>query len=562
MSSLRERLGKHGPRVVGLLLALPTLLAFYPPMTDLPGHEGIVGILRHWGDEAYFPAQLYALNLGHSNQLFHIASWLLSLLVGTRWAVKIVIAAAQIAIFDAGGRLARHLGRPRWTALLLAPLALGFAYYWGFVANLLGYAALLYALPLMDRATREPSPRLAAAASGALVVLFLAHGSVFVMAVAALFFLGIVHPLERRQRLLALVPFAFGIVFGAAIWWRASRLFTSEVPAYRTYFFGLSERLTTLPGSFLGLEDPWAHAGLLALAAVAAVALIEWRLRAVQRTDAPRTLRERIAARRFELLAALSFAAYLIAPYHFQGTMFIHHRFLGPAWAAFVLTAAPVAGEIGGPGSPRARRAAAIARGSSLAFALGVVVAGAPQFVDSDRTHRDLEATLQQIPMKSAVTFLSIDRGRARPERAYDPSPGFARVVALRGGRGGPSFASSPICAVQVRPEYRWREHTFRIVGRGSQALAPAHDLDRFGWVVVRTLTPGMPAKVSEAFASDAELVFERGEWLLFRSTHTLAALESGDVPAPRDATTIVARVLLAEESRRARQHATDGGSR
>src|SRR5262245_28847346 len=101
---------RFAPLTVGLVFALPTLLARYLPMNDLPLHEGVVGVLRHYSDARYFPPGLYRLNLGHPNQLFHVLACLLSYVVSTSMACKLVVAAAQILIFVGGARLASHLG--------------------------------------------------------------------------------------------------------------------------------------------------------------------------------------------------------------------------------------------------------------------------------------------------------------------------------------------------------------------------------------------------------------------------------------------------------------------
>jgi len=77
------KLEPYAPLFFGLMFALPTLLAGYPPMTDLPLHESIIGVLRHWGDPKYFPPDLYILNLGHPNQLFYFLALPFSYVVGT-----------------------------------------------------------------------------------------------------------------------------------------------------------------------------------------------------------------------------------------------------------------------------------------------------------------------------------------------------------------------------------------------------------------------------------------------------------------------------------------------
>jgi hypothetical protein len=73
----------------GVVLALPSLIAFYPPLGDLPYHKAAIGILRRFGDPSMFPPGLYRRNLGEPNQLFHMVGWALSHLMSSRWAVKL-----------------------------------------------------------------------------------------------------------------------------------------------------------------------------------------------------------------------------------------------------------------------------------------------------------------------------------------------------------------------------------------------------------------------------------------------------------------------------------------
>src|SRR5262249_46995394 len=130
------RAERHSPLAAGLVLALPVLLASYPPMSDLPLHEAIVGVMRHYGDRSYFPDGLYQLNLGHPNQLWYFAAWALSWVVSTATACKLVVAATLVALPLGAARFADHVGVTRWTALLVAPLGLGWLFFWGLIANL------------------------------------------------------------------------------------------------------------------------------------------------------------------------------------------------------------------------------------------------------------------------------------------------------------------------------------------------------------------------------------------------------------------------------------------
>jgi hypothetical protein len=188
------------PWAAGLLLAIPILIAFYPPMTDLPFHEAAIAILRHFGDRSMFPPGLYRYNLGEPNQLFHMTGWALSYVVSTRWAAKLVVAAAVALVPVCAARFARHVGASPLAALVVAPIALGWLFSWGLVANVLGIAALLAVLPLLDDLAREPTPRRAVAAVGGAVLLYFAHEAMLFVYGGAALGLALLHRWSRRGR--------------------------------------------------------------------------------------------------------------------------------------------------------------------------------------------------------------------------------------------------------------------------------------------------------------------------------------------------------------------------
>src|SRR5205814_1012589 len=136
-------------------------------ITDLPYHEAGVAILRHFDDVTKYPPGLYRRNLGEPNQLFHMIAWALSYVISTRWAVKLVVAASVLAIPVAGARLARYVGSSPLSSSLLSPLALGWLFSWGLVANLLGIAVFMLMAPTLDRFAREPTGRGAVKCMGA-----------------------------------------------------------------------------------------------------------------------------------------------------------------------------------------------------------------------------------------------------------------------------------------------------------------------------------------------------------------------------------------------------------
>src|SRR5580658_437642 len=186
MAAPKARIERWAPVVVGALFAIPVLVAKYPPMDDLPLHEASVGLLRHWGDANFAPRTLYYLNLGHPNQLFSFLVFALSFLVPIGFASKIVVACSLIALPIAAAHLADHVESPRWTALLAAPVGLGWLFFWGLIQNIIGLAALLALLPAIDRFGSRPTGRRAAWMCAAMLFLHFAHQAMQLVALVAL----------------------------------------------------------------------------------------------------------------------------------------------------------------------------------------------------------------------------------------------------------------------------------------------------------------------------------------------------------------------------------------
>ena len=526
-----ERLAPLG---AGIALAAPTLIAHYPPMSDLPLHEGVVGVLRHFGDDSYVPRNLYALNLGQANQLVYFAAWVLSYAVGTIWAVKLVIAAAQLLIFWTGSRLAEHLGRSRWGVPLLAPLALGFTYYWGLVANLIGFAAFLGALPALDKAASRPSMRGAMVACALLVFLFFAHEAMFVAAVTVVGMLAIAHPFERRNTPLRAAPVAFAMLFMAGHWLYQARSFTRGQITPPMTFDPFLEKVVSIPKTLFGGYDIAPLLMLLGVAVLAIGALIVGRVRSTERPNdsatTPRSLRAALLRYRFEATALGFVVLYFVMPYEWRGATLIHQRFLAPAWALLVICASP-------------REPPWPAKVASGFFPVAILLFAWPQFVDSDRTYRDLDLLIAQIPKNSAIALVDMERPLLIDPRRFSAGVGAARAVADRGGRVSLSLTVGPLSPVQVRPEWRWDDFDVRTRTGGSRVLKPAHDLDRFGFVIVHSRDLPLRRVLIEAFEPDAQYVATQGEFVLLRSTHPQAPLTSPDVPAPAAMDTVVDRV-------------------
>jgi hypothetical protein len=556
------KVDRFAPLVAGALLAVPSLAAHYLPMSDLALHEGAVGLLRHFGDDTYAPHDLYRLNLGHPNQLFYIAAWILSYAVGTMWAVKIVIALAQFMIFWTGARLADHLGRSRWGALLLAPLALGFTYFWGMTANLLGFAALLGVLPAIDRAADNPRPRGIVTVCGLLLLTFFAHESIFMAVTAFVALLALAHPLELRKTSMRFAPvvLATALAIGHQIY--STRFFTGAAIILPPSFPSPWQKLLSVPTVLFGSHDLIVRLTLTGLSVLALALLVYARVRPKKPAagdvlvavggERPRLARVQafLLRYRYELTGFGFLTLYFVMPFNWRGATILYERFLGPAWALFVICAAPRSD------TPR------LAKLVGSVVPIGILLVSWPQFADADATFRNLDVIIAAIPKNSSVALAVLDRPIYRT-RVYSASVGPARTVAERGGRFGLSLAMSPIAPVQVRPQYRWDEFDRRTVASGSRSLQPAHDLNRFGWVIAQSRDVAVRDSLIEAFKPDADVVMIQGEWLLFRSTHPQIPLTSPDArPDPR-AETILDRMkyLLRLQHQRWIEKQDDGSS-
>ena len=541
---------RWAPIAAGAAIAAPTLIAHYPPMSDLPLHEAVVGLMRHYGDAAYLPPGLYSLNLGHANQLFHVLAWGLSYVVGTVWAVKLVIAAAQFLIFWMGARFADHLGRSRWGVLLLGPLALGYTYYWGLVANLLGFAALLGVLPTIDNAAANPTRRRAAAVCGLLVLVFFAHEAIYIAGLGLVGMLAIAYPLDRKKTPLRLVPVAFAIAFTSAQHFYQSRFFTKGQVTPPMTFTPLWAKVESISNVLFGSHDMPAQLMLLGLSLTAALALAAGRVKAHREAKALgdevavatanetrfAQLRAAFLYYRFEITAVGFLFFFFVMPFTWKGATLVHERFLGPAWALLVICAAP-------------RAAPRIAKLCAAVLPVAILLLSWPQFADSDATSRNLDAIIETIPINSSVALVAADRPVFHT-RVYSAAVGPARVVATRGGRMALSLVISPLSAIQIRPQYRWDEFDVRTLLYGSRALMPSHDLTRFSWVIAQSREPEVRDLIIEAMRPEAEHVLTRGEWMLFRSTLPQVSMLSPDDPPTVRTETVLQRMNKISRSR------------
>ncbi|MDP9150618.1 MAG: hypothetical protein M3O36_11850 [Myxococcota bacterium] len=513
-SDLARTVEAVAPGLAGLLLAIPVLVAYYPPMTDLPFHEGAIGVLRHFSDTTMFPPGLYERNLGHPNQLFHVIGWALSYVVSTRWAVKLVVAATVMAIPIAAARFARHVGASPLAALLVSPLALGWLFAWGLVTNLLGLALLLALIPALDRLAEAPSGRRSVAAVLASVLLYFAHGAMMAAYAGAALGLALLYPWSKRKTPLRLAPFVVGVALALAEAMRVKHLDTAAVRAIPSVWHTVGHKLLHIPYMLLPATDGVVYTAMFGLC-VLIVGLffwLRWRERrqvALQRLPSA-TERHGVQAwavgHRWEIFALACLAAYLAFPLTLHGATLVYQRWFPPGFAVLVVVAAP---------RDLWTRDGRVARFAVALFPMATLLVAWPSFVDSDRQYLALEQALPYVERGSGV--VGIDLGPHDPSRTFTLSAAAGRILATRGGRLAYAFTDSPISPVFIPRRFQWSEALLRL-GFDSFSLRPAHDLRRFRYVLLHVNDPGLAQLATSLLQPEADHIMTSGEWVLLRS--------------------------------------------
>jgi hypothetical protein len=129
----------------GLVFALVASFR-YLPLTDLPQHALQLSAWVHAHDPAFGFEQQLEINWNTPYLLGYLLARPLVPLVGVVAALKLVLATGAATTTLASARLARVLGLDVWWALLMAPLALGFSFAFGFLNFVLATPLIIAAL--------------------------------------------------------------------------------------------------------------------------------------------------------------------------------------------------------------------------------------------------------------------------------------------------------------------------------------------------------------------------------------------------------------------------------
>jgi hypothetical protein len=319
---------------------------------------------------------------------------------------------------------------------------------------------------------------------------------------------------------------------------------TPATLAVGTLWQPLPAKLASIAGIVVPASELPVRLAMCALCALA-LGVFYW-LRSRERRGQPpfTTLRARLLAYRWEIVAAVGVAAYVAFPVALGTATYVAQRWFPPAFAVAVVVGAPRDVWI-----PRAR----VARFAALALPLATLFAAVPSFTDSDRQHRSLESLVAYIEPGSAVA--EIDLGPGDPLRNYSLGPAYGRVMAERGGRLVYAFTDSPVSPVMIRPEVQWNESLWR-VAYNTWKFRPAHDFKLFRYVLVRTQDERLAWEATMVTAAEAEFVAEAGEWVLLRSKLPVVPLVSPEprmetpVPEAMDDRVLALRRALREQAK------------
>lgn len=568
-----------------LSFSLPTLVSFYPPMSDLALHEGIVGLLTHLGEPDFAPYSLYRLNPGHPNQLFHFASAAIAVLTNTRTAVKIAVACTQFLLILGAARLARRAGKSPLLGLLASPMVLGWFFYWGLITNMVGLALLCLALPFLAATARTVTTLGLIGVFAWFLLLFLAHETAFVMGVAFFFVLALVSARSLRHLVRSSLPcMCAGIVALAQLRYQA-RFFAKNVLQPPPDFPTLGHRASRLMDSLFGTHpvavwvlqgvfcaliaallisprikgaSPRTKRSLLIISATSVVLLTFSYVatRVAENADELRLVRvvsvtgaliiALFALRAFEAIPALRHIVSNMeererlrrklesSPYLVLGTLLFAAFWLAPfnwngATLLYERALAPSFLLLGIGLAPQGSLSRTMSF-SLCVMPLMILATGLPQFAEASRLARDLEQIIERIPKGQAIAMIQIAPGETKG-RTFSPQTISMRALAERGGRAGLQLTDSPISVVTMVPELRWERFAMRLWRSGADLRLP-HDLRMFSYLLVHVSEPSPQVILRMAMAPYATHVVTSGEWMLFHSSYPPRAIDLPELPA------------------------------
>ena len=432
---------------VAALWTLPLWVARFPPMVDYPQQLALAAILRWYGDPARrFRRDLRAgaLDPARPVQAAHGGARLGAADRRGRPAGGLAVAGGG------GGRGPGPLpagGRPGGYALLALALTYNYAFFWGFVDNLLAYPLALGGMALADSLFDRPfGARSWLALAGVGVLFYTVHLQFLLIFAGAVGWLALCRLPPWRTLALWLSALVPGLAAGlAAMAYGVLRSPVGVITDYERRMrqaapvrLPLGQKLAYVPDLLFGPTAD--QSALVALGLLLALALVAVAFR-TRHTGAGTGLLFRT---RFATLAGWLALLYLGLP-EFRGGYLIAQR-IAPLAAMVAVTALPMP-------RPERRRLVAFLGAALLVFQLGQTLSGFLRFRAESAGFGELLAGAK--PGRN-LAGLIYDRGSASWPRmpVYLHFPAYYQ--AFEGGRILFSFAELFQTSARFRPGRSW----------------------------------------------------------------------------------------------------------
>jgi hypothetical protein len=511
--------------LVSVLFTLPIWLGTHPPMADYPQHLSMASILRWYHDPARHLVENYTFAYARPNTAFVYLVAALSYVMPIGIAGKLLMAISLAATGPAGLALARRAGRPGWFGLFALISTYNFAFFFGFVNNVIATPLLLYGVVLTDRLLdRQMGWRawLIVALYGC--AFYFVHIQFLFLFVGAVGWLTLTRFPGWRNSLWMFSALVFGITMTFLHYFlRHEETFTYNEKRILTTFHEMPlvfDKLSEIPELLFGARDEGKHWLLFLLAALAILRLCQVRVPSPggitqdAGTVALGPFRARMAAflarTRFHTLAAWFLASYLLMPPIFVG-VFVYQRLIAVAWLVIpAVLPSPEAGRL---------RLAKLVLGFMITTQLVMNAEAACVFDQETRGGRELIAKTK--PGKNLMSLVLVLNSSVMNHPL--PLHFGAHYLAEKGGRINFSFSELHISMVQLRPElafddlhatvHEWEPWRFRF--------------DDFGYHFDYFLFRGHFRMLKPIFGEHlSKLAWEtRDDWmLLWRKSQTAAA--------------------------------------
>jgi hypothetical protein len=495
--------------VVAALWVLPLWVTPFPPMVDYPQQLALAAILRWYNDPARRFRETYELALWAPHGLFKLLVAGLAWVLPINVAGRLVVSLCLVAVGAGALALCRRAGRPASYALLALALTYNYAFFWGFVDNLLAYPLALGGVALADALFDRPfTVRSWLALAGVGLLFYTVHLQFLLLFAGAVGWLALCRLPDWRRLALWLSALVPGVAAGlAAMAYGVLRSPAGVITAYELRMrqgapvrLPLLAKLRYVPELLFGATAD--RSALISLGLLLAVALLAVVFR--ERGSGEDSRRDLLFRTRFATLAGWIAFLYLILP-EFRGGYLIAQR-IAPFAAMVAVTALPVV-------RPGRRRLVAWLAAALVVFQLGQTLTA---FIRFRTESAGLAELLEDTEPGQNLAGLIFDRSPSSwPSMpVYLHFPAYYQV--FKGGRILFSFAELFQTSARFRPGQSWDD----LLTEWNEWSPQLFDYDRHAGRFHYFLVRGDGGDVAGAFGGDPSRRglrgWRAGGWWLF----------------------------------------------